>query len=31
MTASILKEDPNTKVQQNAVYEDKTQHMNFQG
>ena len=32
MTASGLKEDPNTeKVPNNAIYQDKTQHANFQG
>ena len=32
MTASVLKQDPNTqKVQRSAVYSDKTQHVNFQG
>ena len=30
MTASSLKQDPNTqKVQENAIYKDKTQHVNF--
>ena len=32
MTASILKQDPNTqKVVKNAIYEDKTQHVYFGG
>ena len=32
MTASILKQDPDTeKIQKNAIYEDKTEHTNFQG
>ena len=32
MTASVLKQDPNTwKVQKNAAYYDKTQHANFRG
>ena len=33
MTASVLKQDPNTqKVQKTAIiYKDKTQHANFRG
>ena len=32
MTASILKQDPNTeKVEKNAIYQDKSQHANFRG
>ena len=32
MTASILKQDPNTEmVQKNAIFGEKTQHANFQG
>ena len=32
MTASVLKQDPNTqKVQWNAIYQDETQHANFLG
>ena len=30
MTASVLKQDPNTyNIQKNAIYEDKTQNENF--
>ena len=32
MTASILKQDPNTqKAEKNVIYFDKTQHANFLG
>ena len=32
MTASVLNQDPKrTKVQNNAIYCDKTQHANFRG
>ena len=32
MTANVLKQDPNTyKVQQNAIYWDKTKLANFRG
>ena len=31
MTASILKQDPNKKVQKNIYYDMDTQYANFQG
>ena len=32
MTASIVKQDPNTqKIQNNTIYLGKTQHVNFRG
>ena len=32
MSASVLKQEPNTlKVQNNAICQDKTQHVNFRG
>ena len=32
MTASTVKQDPNTyKLPKNTIYQDKTQHANFQG
>ena len=32
MTASVLKQDPNTqKIKNNAIYYDKKQHANFRG